>query len=89
MQFEHIECEWPLFFTYLLLHHLFRGNEPEAKAYRDKLEDLLVERDGDLPSAVANHVMDSLVFLLTLFPRSLGKATSCTDREFGQPFGRS
>jgi len=48
LQFEHIECEWPLFFTYLLLHHLFRGNEPDAKAYRDELEDLLVERDGDL-----------------------------------------
>ena len=48
LQFEHIECEWPLFFTYLLLHHLFRGNEPEARSYRDKLEGLLVERDGDL-----------------------------------------
>jgi len=47
LQFEHIECEWPLFFTYLLLHHLFRGNEPEARAYRDKLEGLLVQRDGD------------------------------------------
>ncbi|MGB5831692.1 MAG: glycoside hydrolase family 15 protein, partial [Thiohalocapsa sp.] len=48
LQFEHIESEWPLFFTYLLLHHLFRGNEPEARAYRDKLDALLVERDGDL-----------------------------------------
>ncbi len=47
LQFEHIECEWPLFFTYLLLHHLFHGNEAEARAYRDKLEGLLVERDGD------------------------------------------
>ncbi|WP_028490345.1 glycoside hydrolase family 15 protein [Thiothrix lacustris] len=48
LQFEHIECEWPLFFTYLLLHHLFRGDEKQAKIYRDKLENLLVERDGDL-----------------------------------------
>ncbi|MEZ5451475.1 MAG: glycoside hydrolase family 15 protein [Thiothrix sp.] len=48
LQFEHIECEWPLFFTYLLLHHLFSGNEEQAKIYRDKLESLLVERDGDL-----------------------------------------
>ncbi|NBC49111.1 MAG: glycosyl hydrolase family 15 [Gammaproteobacteria bacterium] len=47
LQFEHIECEWPLFFTYLLLHHLFHGNEAKARAYRDKLECLLVERDGD------------------------------------------
>jgi phosphorylase kinase alpha/beta subunit len=48
LQFEHIECEWPLFFTYLLLHHLFRGDEQQARIYRDKLEGLLVERDGDL-----------------------------------------
>lgn len=48
LQFEHIECEWPLFFTYLLLYHLFRGDEQQARIYRDKLEGLLVERDGDL-----------------------------------------
>jgi len=48
LQFEHIECEWPLFFTYLLLYHLFRGNELKAKEYRHKLEGLLLERDGDL-----------------------------------------
>jgi phosphorylase kinase alpha/beta subunit len=47
-QFEHIECEWPLFFTYLLLYHLFRGGEEQARGYREKLERLLVERDGDL-----------------------------------------
>lgn len=48
LQFEHIECEWPLFFTYLLLYHQFRGNEQKAQSYRDRLENLLVERDGDL-----------------------------------------
>ena len=48
LQFEHIECEWPLFFTYLLLFHLFRGGEQQAGRYREKLERLLVERDGDL-----------------------------------------
>ncbi|MCP5298122.1 MAG: glycoside hydrolase family 15 protein [Chromatiaceae bacterium] len=48
LQFEHIECEWPLFFAYLLLHHLFRGDERKARTYREKLEGLLVERDGDL-----------------------------------------
>jgi phosphorylase kinase alpha/beta subunit len=47
-QFEHVECEWPLFFTYLLLYHLFRGGEQQARDYREKLELLLVERDGDL-----------------------------------------
>ncbi|MEJ1931382.1 glycoside hydrolase family 15 protein, partial [Nostoc sp. NIES-2111] len=45
-QFEHIECEWPLFFTYLLLDGLFRGDEKKAKFYQEGLEKLLVERDG-------------------------------------------
>ncbi len=47
LQFEHIECEWPLFFTYLLLYHLYRGNEVMARTYRKKLESLLIERDGE------------------------------------------
>jgi phosphorylase kinase alpha/beta subunit len=45
-QFEHIECEWPLFFTYLLLDALFRGDRPEAERYWQKLEQVLVARDG-------------------------------------------
>ncbi|MGB1111186.1 MAG: glycoside hydrolase family 15 protein, partial [Gammaproteobacteria bacterium] len=46
-QFEHIECEWPLFFTYLLLHHLFTGNEGMARLYREKIEAVLVEHNGN------------------------------------------
>lgn len=45
-EFEHIECEWPLFFTYLHLDALFRGDRTEAAHYRDRLTDLLVERNG-------------------------------------------
>ncbi|WP_139558608.1 glycoside hydrolase family 15 protein [Methylotetracoccus oryzae] len=45
-QFQHIECEWPLFFTYLLLNHLFAGRTEEASEYRKRLETLLVDRDG-------------------------------------------
>ncbi|MBV9849940.1 MAG: glycoside hydrolase family 15 protein [Armatimonadetes bacterium] len=45
-QFEHIECEWPLFFVYLLLDALFRGDAPAARDYRARLEGVLVERDG-------------------------------------------
>ncbi|MGB0713357.1 MAG: glycoside hydrolase family 15 protein [Gammaproteobacteria bacterium] len=47
-RFEHIECEWPLFFTYLLLHHLFAGDNKRARDYRQRLESLLVERDGEM-----------------------------------------
>lgn len=45
-QFMHIECEWPLFFTYLLLNNCFNGDTAQANAYREKLETLLVEQNG-------------------------------------------
>lgn len=45
-QFEHIECEWPLFFTYLLLDGLFRGDIQQVQTYQQQLESLLVEQDG-------------------------------------------
>lgn len=45
-QFENIECEWPLFFTYLLLDGLFRGDPEQVKEYQERLESLLIERDG-------------------------------------------
>ncbi|MGR8980277.1 MAG: glycoside hydrolase family 15 protein [Gammaproteobacteria bacterium] len=45
-QFMRIECEWPLFFTYLLLNSLFEGNTAAAARYRFKLDSLLVERNG-------------------------------------------
>jgi phosphorylase kinase alpha/beta subunit len=45
-EFEHIECEWPLFFTYLLLDGVFRGDRNQVEAYQQHLESLLVEQDG-------------------------------------------
>ncbi|MDP3930997.1 MAG: glycoside hydrolase family 15 protein, partial [Methylococcaceae bacterium] len=45
-QFTDIECEWPLFFTYLLLNSLFTGDVAAAQSYRAKLESLLVEHNG-------------------------------------------
>ncbi|MEM9214535.1 MAG: glycoside hydrolase family 15 protein [Cyanobacteria bacterium P01_F01_bin.150] len=45
-QFEHIECEWPLFFTYLLLDAIFRGDRAAAQSYRTRLDHLLV-KDGE------------------------------------------
>ncbi|MDX2097537.1 MAG: glycoside hydrolase family 15 protein [Leptolyngbyaceae cyanobacterium bins.59] len=47
-QFEHIECEWPLFFTYLLLDGLFRGDAEQVTEYQERLESLLVNQDGQL-----------------------------------------
>jgi phosphorylase kinase alpha/beta subunit len=45
-QFMDIECEWPLFFTYLLLNHLCADNKEAALEYRTQLESLLVEQNG-------------------------------------------
>lgn len=45
-QFEGIESEWPLFFTYLLLDCLFRHDEAGVRQYRALLNGVLVERDG-------------------------------------------
>lgn len=42
-QFEHIECEWPLFFTYLLLDAIFRGDRAAAQDYRTRLDQLVVK----------------------------------------------
>ncbi|WP_040915156.1 glycoside hydrolase family 15 protein [Lentisphaera araneosa] len=44
--FKDIESEWPLFFTYLMLDALFRNDQTEAHNYQEKLEGLLVEKDG-------------------------------------------
>jgi phosphorylase kinase alpha/beta subunit len=45
-EFKHIECEWPLFFTYLLLNKLYAGQFEAADEYRQRLDRLLVERAG-------------------------------------------
>jgi phosphorylase kinase alpha/beta subunit len=45
-QFEHIESEWPLFFTYLLLDALMREDTAEIHLWREKLQPLFVEHEG-------------------------------------------
>ncbi|MCU0568328.1 MAG: glycoside hydrolase family 15 protein [Oculatellaceae cyanobacterium Prado106] len=45
-QFEHLECEWPLFFTYLLLDALFQGDKTAVEEYGDRLQFLFVKREG-------------------------------------------
>lgn len=46
-RFEHIESEWPLFFTYLLIDAVMRGDAAEADAYRARLDGLMQRRDGE------------------------------------------
>lgn len=45
-EFEHIESEWPLFFTYLLLDALMREDDEEIKKWQGKLQPLFIEQDG-------------------------------------------
>lgn len=45
-QFEHIESEWPLFYTYLYLDALFRDDKQQIAHYRERLNAVLVEQDG-------------------------------------------
>ncbi len=45
-QFAHIESEWPLFFAYLYLDCIMRGDAAGAAGYRKKLDAVLVDRDG-------------------------------------------
>jgi phosphorylase kinase alpha/beta subunit len=45
-QFEHIECEWPLFFAYLILDGLFRNDQEQVNKYQQLLKALFIERDG-------------------------------------------
>lgn len=45
-EFEHIECEWPLFFTYLALDGICRRDTEQTENYLQKLSGLLVEKDG-------------------------------------------
>lgn len=46
-EFEHIESEWPLFFTYLLLDAHMRSDSVLIAHWREKLEPLFIEQDGE------------------------------------------
>lgn len=45
--FEGIECEWPVFFCYLILDACFQGDLEMAEHYAELLDKILVE-DGDI-----------------------------------------
>ncbi|XP_053203224.1 probable phosphorylase b kinase regulatory subunit alpha [Panonychus citri] len=46
--FEHIECEWPLFFCYLILDACFRGDRERSLEFSDALDKVLVKTDDGL-----------------------------------------
>ncbi|XP_071453051.1 probable phosphorylase b kinase regulatory subunit alpha isoform X3 [Hetaerina americana] len=47
--FENIECEWPLFFCYLILDYCFSGNKEAVAEYAESLEEIMVrQEDGGM-----------------------------------------
>jgi phosphorylase kinase alpha/beta subunit len=60
-QFEHVESEWPLFFTYLLLDGLFRGDRQQTSDYQQRLEKLLVSQNGMLLLPELYYVPEELI----------------------------
>ncbi|KAJ0179243.1 hypothetical protein K1T71_004955 [Dendrolimus kikuchii] len=43
--FENIECEWPLFFCYLILDYCFQGDKNNVSEYMGKLEKIMIRKD--------------------------------------------
>ncbi|XP_047111572.1 probable phosphorylase b kinase regulatory subunit alpha isoform X2 [Schistocerca piceifrons] len=46
--FEKIECEWPLFFCYLILDYCFQGNKEAVTEYAEALEEILIRTEDGL-----------------------------------------
>ncbi|KAK0083395.1 hypothetical protein PV325_008847 [Microctonus aethiopoides] len=46
--FENIECEWPLFFCYLILDYCFQGNEKAVDEYTKLLEDIMIKSEDGI-----------------------------------------
>ncbi|XP_047479759.1 probable phosphorylase b kinase regulatory subunit alpha isoform X1 [Penaeus chinensis] len=47
-KFEKIECEWPLFYCYLILDYCFQNDKEAVKEYAEMLEELLVTTEDGL-----------------------------------------
>uniref|UniRef100_A0A8C2F7J2 Phosphorylase b kinase regulatory subunit n=1 Tax=Cyprinus carpio TaxID=7962 RepID=A0A8C2F7J2_CYPCA len=46
--FENIECEWPLFWTYLILDGIFINSPEQVQEYREALESILIRGKNGL-----------------------------------------
>ncbi|XP_017295735.1 phosphorylase b kinase regulatory subunit alpha, skeletal muscle isoform isoform X2 [Kryptolebias marmoratus] len=45
--FENIECEWPLFWTYLILDGIFSNSHEQVQEYQEALDGILIkQKDG-------------------------------------------
>lgn len=46
--FENIECEWPLFFCYLILDFCFQGNQEGVIKYTECLEKIMIKTEDGM-----------------------------------------
>ncbi|KAH0947136.1 hypothetical protein HN011_006147 [Eciton burchellii] len=46
--FENIECEWPLFFCYLILDYCFQGNKETTEMFTKQLEEVMIKTDDGI-----------------------------------------
>ncbi|XP_059170529.1 probable phosphorylase b kinase regulatory subunit alpha isoform X3 [Physella acuta] len=49
MVFEKIECQWPLFFAYLILDGLFNNKPDQVNEYKKKLDEVLLKTEDGIP----------------------------------------
>ncbi|XP_078403308.1 phosphorylase b kinase regulatory subunit alpha, skeletal muscle isoform isoform X5 [Cetorhinus maximus] len=67
--FENLECEWPLFWTYMILDGLFNKNTQQVEEYREALDGILVKQEGGI----------------RLLPELYGVPADKTDEEYQNP----
>ncbi|XP_067853013.1 phosphorylase b kinase regulatory subunit alpha, skeletal muscle isoform isoform X2 [Heptranchias perlo] len=46
--FENLECEWPLFWTYMILDGLFNKNTQQVEEYKEALDGVLVRQQSGM-----------------------------------------
>ncbi|XP_018404191.1 PREDICTED: probable phosphorylase b kinase regulatory subunit alpha isoform X2 [Cyphomyrmex costatus] len=46
--FENIECEWPLFFCYLILDYCFQGNKEVVETCTKQLEEVMIKAEDGM-----------------------------------------
>lgn len=75
-EFEHIESEWPLFYTYLLLDALMREDADDTQFWQKKLQPLFVEQDGQQLLPELYFVPEELIEAEKLEPGSQSRVAN-------------
>lgn len=62
--FENIECDWPLFFCYLIIDYCFEGDKQSIGEYSQKLDEILIKGEDGMKLvpelyAVPAHKVDA------------------------------